>query len=117
MTPSLMSSSVIKSRSTVVLPEPDGPMIETELTGERSGDTVFSDMSTLSALVTGGEGRSLQVIKNGDVLETVPITSDPFTHEMSVQAPAQGEDRYHYQVMTGNTPESVGSYIWLRAAN
>ena len=108
---------VRNGRTVVKINGIDGPMIETELTGERSGDTVFSDMSTLSALVTGGEGRSLQVIKNGDVLETVPITSDPFMHEMSVQAPAQGEDRYHYQVMTGNTPESVGSYIWLRAAN
>ena len=94
----------------------DDPMLETELSGERVGNTVFADAATLSVRVTGGTGHSLQVIKNGAVLETQSIDSDPFTHEMSVEAPAEGEDRYRHQVVSVVTPLTVGSYVWLRAA-
>ena len=44
MTPSLINSSVISMRSTVVLPEPEGPMIETfsprAMSRQRSSSTV-----------------------------------------------------------------------------
>lgn len=92
----------------------DDPMLETELSGERVGHTVFADEGTLSVRVTGGTGLSLRVIKNGAVLETLSIDSDPFTHEMSVEAPSEGEDRYRHQVMNGVDPVTIGSYVWLR---
>ena len=98
----------------------DDPMIETELSGERVGDTVFADTATLSAIVTGGEGNELLVIKNGSMLEAVDITSDPFIHELEITAPDEGEDRYRHQVnvqrFNPNTKLTVGSYVWLRAA-
>jgi hypothetical protein len=94
----------------------DGPMLETDLSGERTGDTVFADSATLSAVVRGGAGQTLQVIKNGLTIESVSITSDPFTHETSVEAPTEGEDRYRHQVTIGVSPQTVGSYVWLRAA-
>jgi MYXO-CTERM domain-containing protein len=94
----------------------DDPMIETELTGERIGDTVFADTATLSVVVTGGEGNTLRVIKNGADIDSVPITSDSFTHELEVIAPTEGEDRYRHQVDFGITPLTVGSYVWLRSA-
>lgn len=106
---------VRNGRTVVKIGGIDGPMIETELSGQRTGDTVYADASTLSALVTNATGKTLEVIKNGEVLQTLPITTDPFTHEMSVQAPEEGEDRYRYQVMTGKIPDAVGSYVWLRA--
>jgi len=93
----------------------DDPMLETELTGERLGNTVFADTSTLSAVVTDGVGSALQVIRNGVEVEAVPITSDPFMHEMDVEAPAEGEDRYRYQVASGANLQTIGSYVWLRA--
>jgi len=93
----------------------DGPMLETELTGERVGDTVFADASTLSAVVTGGEGFSLLVFKNGEETSRIAIDSDPFTHQQEVTAPEEGEDRYRHQV-SGTTPQTNGSYVWLRAA-
>ncbi|MGB8328925.1 MAG: CehA/McbA family metallohydrolase [Polyangiales bacterium] len=95
----------------------DGPMLETALSGERIGDTVFADAATLSVTVTGGTGQALQVIKNGALVESVSIASDPFTHEMNVEAPAEGEDRYRHQVVNGNNPRAIGSYVWLRAAD
>jgi hypothetical protein len=94
----------------------DGPMLETELTGERMGDTVFADTATLSVVVRGAEGQTLQTIKNGSVIERIEITADPFTHESSVEAPAEGEDRYRHQIVIGIAPQAVGSYVWLRAA-
>jgi hypothetical protein len=94
----------------------DGPMLETELTGERMGDTVFADAATLTATVSDGVGETLQVIKNGAVVDSVAIESDPFTHDTMVDAPAVGEDRYRHQVVFGIDVHTVGSYVWLRAA-
>jgi hypothetical protein len=108
---------VRSGRTVVKINGLDGPMLETELSGERVGDTVFADTATLSVIVTGGADQTLQVFKNGAVLQTVAIASDPFTHETLVEAPAQGEDRYRHQVTIGNTPQTVGSYVWLRAAD
>jgi MYXO-CTERM domain-containing protein len=106
----------IRAGRTVVKVEGiDGPMLETELTGERVGDTVFADMSTLSVRVTGGEGLSLRVIKNGQQFgNRISIDSDPFFHELEVTAPAQGEDRYRHEVVLSG-PKTIGSYVWLRA--
>jgi len=95
----------------------DATMLETELSGARMGDTVLADAAVLSVVVTGGEGQTLQVIKNGTVLESVTVSSDPFTHEMSVEAPTEGEDRYRHQVMSGFDPQTIGGYVWLRAAD
>jgi MYXO-CTERM domain-containing protein len=109
--------AVRSGRTVVKVNGIDDPMLETELSGERVGDTVFADTATLSVRVTDGTGQSLQVIKNGAVVETLSIDSDPFIHEVSVEAPAEGEDRYRHQVMIGITAQTIGSYVWLRAAN
>lgn len=108
---------VRSGRTVVKLNGIDDPMLETELSGERVGDTVFATAATLSAVVTGGEGDTLQVIKNGEVIETVSISRDPFTHETSVEAPSSDEDRYRHQVISGIDPLTVGSYVWLRASD
>ena len=94
----------------------DDPMLVTELTGDRVGDTVFADTSTLSAEVTKGEGLTLRVIKNGRTIDQIEISSDPFTHEQEVSAPSEGEDRYRHEVVQGITTQTAGSYVWLRAA-
>jgi hypothetical protein len=67
-------------------------------------------------VIRGSEGQTLQTIKNGSVVETVTINSDPFTHVMTVDAPAEGEDRYRHKVVIGIAPQAVGSYVWFRAA-
>ncbi|MGB8222599.1 MAG: CehA/McbA family metallohydrolase [Polyangiales bacterium] len=108
---------VRSGRTAVKMNGIDDPMLETELSGERVGDTVYADTATLSVTVTQGAGQTLQIFKNGAVVETVAIASDPFTHETVVQAPVEGEDRYRHQVTLGNTPQTVGSYVWLRAAD
>lgn len=113
---SAIVDGVRAGRTVVKVKGPDEPMLETELSGQRMGDTVFADEATLSATVTGGEEDTLWVIKNGVIVDRVPITSDPFTHERQVAAPANGEDRYRHQVVFGTTAKTIGSYVWLRAA-
>jgi MYXO-CTERM domain-containing protein len=107
---------VRSGRTVVKVNSPEDPMLETELSGERMGNTVFADAATLSAVVTDGVGTTLQIIKNGAVLGSATVNSDPFTHEMSVEAPAEGEDRYRHQLVAGIDARTIGSYVWLRAA-
>ena len=45
----------------------------------------------------------------------IDVDSDPFTHELSVEASAEGEDRYRYQLVSGIDVRTIGSYVWLRA--
>jgi hypothetical protein len=108
---------VLGGRTVVKILGPDGPMIETSMTGERVGNTVFADTAVLGAVVTGGEGLTLRVIKNGSILQEVAISSDPFEHETTVDTPAEGEDRYRHEVVEGFRRQSLSSYIWLRKAD
>lgn len=108
---------VRSGRTVVKINGMDDPMLETELSGERVGDTVYADTAVLSALVTGGQGKALRVVKNGEVIATISIGSDPFLHETTVEAPASGEDRYRHQVMSSVDPVTVGSYVWLRSSD
>jgi hypothetical protein len=103
------------ARTVVKIIGPQAPMIETELTGERRGDTVFAMESTLRATVTAGDGTTLQVIKNGAVVDTVPVVGDPFVHEFETEAPATGEDRYRHALFDAtNRPLTLTSYVWLQ---
>ncbi len=104
---------VLGGRTVVKVVGPDGPMIESSMTGARVGNTVFADTAALGAVVTGGEGLTLRVIKNGSILQEVAISSDPFEHETTVDAPAEGEDRYRHEVVEGILRQSLSSYIWL----
>ena len=69
------------ARTVVKIAGPEGPMIDSALTGQRVGDTVFADQSTLAATVTAATGMTLHEVKNGATVETVAISGDPFLHE------------------------------------
>lgn len=103
-------------RTVVQIRGRDGPMIETEMDGLRKGDTVFADTSTLRATVTASAGMFLRVWKNGTLMTTVDITGDPFIHEVTVNAPVTGEDRYRHEVLDGDKLVALTSYVWLRRA-
>ncbi len=108
---------VQSGRTVVKVLGPNSPMIETELSGKRVGNTVFADHATLSVVVTGADGMSLRVIKNGDVLEVVQVSGDRFEHETAVEAPPDGEDRYRHELVKGAQRQSLSSYVWLRKAD
>jgi predicted metal-dependent phosphoesterase TrpH len=104
-------------RTVVKLEGPDGPMIDTELSGERRGDVVYADVATLRGTIAGGDGMTLRLIKNGEVFETIAIDADPFVHETEVAAPPAGEDRYHYEVSRAGGVATIASYVWLQSAD
>jgi len=110
-------AGIRSGRTVVKLEGPDGPMLETELSGERTDDTVVADEATLSVVVTGGMGLTLFVYKNGEVIDEIEVTSDPFTDEREVVAPEEGEDRYRHQVNDsgGRRPVAIGGYVWLQS--
>ena len=91
-------------------------MIDTEVSGVRRGKVVYADVSTLHATVTGGEGLSLRLIKNRELVQSVEIDSSPFEYETEVEAPTSGEDRYRYEVGRGTTAATIASYVWLQPA-
>lgn len=105
---------VRSGRTMVKVNGPGGPDLETTLSGERDGFTVFADEAVLRADVAGAQGLTLRVVKNGETLETVAIDSDPFTYETLVEAPEDGEDRYRHEVLEGPNPQTLTSYVWLR---
>jgi predicted metal-dependent phosphoesterase TrpH len=104
------------ARTVVKLEGPDGPMIDTQMSGERRGKIVYADRSTLRASVTAGDGMTLRLIKNRETLAQTSIEGDPFVHEIDVEAPLSGEDRYRYEVVRDSSPVSIASYAWLRRA-
>lgn len=108
---------VRNGRTAVKLLGPDGPMVDTTLSGDRQGNTVFADVATLRAVVAGGDGLTLQIIKNGEVIQRVPVEGEPFTHEREVTAPEEGQDRYRHEVLLGANPQTVTSYVWLQKAD
>lgn len=102
-----------EGRTVVKIAGMQAPMIETALAGERVGDTVHADRAVLQATVTGAEGSLLRIWRNGELLETIPIDSDPFVHSRDVRAPDQGEDRYRHDVFDGAV-RTIASHVWLR---
>ncbi len=107
---------VRSGRTVVKMTGPEAPMIESELSGERIGNTVYTDSTTFSGKVTDGEGTTLQVLKNGEVIESVPVASDEFEYAVEVEAPTEGGDRYRHQVVEGPRVQTLSSYVWLQKA-
>lgn len=103
------------ARTVVKFEGPDGPMVDTQASGERRGDVVYATLSTLRATVTAGSGTNLRLIKNGELMETTAVTTDPFVHEIEVESPLTGEDGYHFEVWRGSAPATIASYFWLQS--
>jgi predicted metal-dependent phosphoesterase TrpH len=106
------------ARTVVKIFGPQGPMIDTELTGRRHGDTVSATASTLRATVTAGQGMTLRVIRNGATVDGAAVAGDPFVHEFETEAPTVGEDRYRHELAdSGGVVHVVTSYVWLQRGN
>ncbi len=73
------------------------------------GDTVRAPSADFTARVTGGDGRSLVVYRNGEVFRTVPVTGNDF----STDFPAAGAGRYRLQLQRDSTIDTVSSPIYV----
>lgn len=119
-TPAILQA--IRDGHTVVkLQGPGDPMATiTTDDGHIIGDTVHSPTS-LHVTVTGGQGKQLRFVKNGNPMEPTPITGDPFALNQAVGAPDTGADRWRVEVMetdmlNGLHPITVTSHVWIAPA-
>ena len=104
-------------RTVVKLQGPDDPMIELDWSvPPPAGEATISAPSvTMSATVTGG-GDRLFVLKNGEVVQRVPIDADPFVYELAIEPPPTGEDFWRAVVIVDDAPRTVTSNVWVRWA-
>ncbi len=73
------------------------------------GDTVQARSAAFTARVTGGDGRTLTVYRNGEAFRTVAVSGGDF----STSFDSAGPGRYRLQLQRGATIETVSSPIYL----
>ena len=80
-------------------------------TGEPAimGDTVRAASAGFTARVTGGDGRSLTVLRNGEVFRSVTVSGADFATSFD----SAGPGRYRLQLQRGSTIDTVTSPIYL----
>ena len=100
----------------------DSPHIDLKATSEGQtaifGDTLASSSATFEATVKNGTGHTLWIYRDGEVVGTVPITSDEFTHEFAgVAATTDNRLGSYYRIETRETttadPQAPGLLITL----
>jgi hypothetical protein len=73
------------------------------------GDVVKAPGAGFVIRVTGGNGRRLLVVANGETIRNVPVTSDDFTFSFATG----GTGHWRVQLMNGSLVETVSSPIWI----
>lgn len=110
-----LTRALREGRAVVKLRGPGDPFLSvTSLTAlPRVQDTLVGERATLLARVTGGVGATLAWIENGVEARAVTITSDPFTDEHVLEAPAGRSARARAEVRVDGAPRTVTSHLWL----
>jgi hypothetical protein len=110
--------AIREGRTVVKLRGPDDPMIEltARTAGDgtaRVGDTVTGvGRARLTAHVTGGAGKALQIWRDGARLETIPIEADDWTRVFDYPVSGAAE-RYRAEVVDGGGRRTVTSHLWI----
>jgi hypothetical protein len=73
------------------------------------GDVVHAPGAAFSARVTGGSGSELHVVKDGALVQTIPVTSDDFPYSFD----ATGSGRWRLELMRGHLIQTESSPIWV----
>lgn len=90
----------------------DSPQLELEAVTEDGaegsfGDTLHADRATVEVTISGGDGQTLNVHKDGEPFGTVPIVGDEFSYSFeAVRDNAGGSLGTFYRIETFN-----GSYL------
>jgi len=75
------------------------------------GDTLRGPAAAFKATVTGGDGRTLLVYRDGDPFRTVPVAGNDF----STTFDAAGPGRYRLQLQRGSAIDTVSSPIYFES--
>ena len=80
-----------------------------------TGDIVEGRTVQLTVDITDGAGSTFQFVMNGEALgEPVTVDSDAFHHELEVQAPDLGEDRYRVELTEDRRIVSITSHVYVQ---
>lgn len=116
--PELSTAALVQAiregRTVVQLEGPDDPMVEL-FVGDAMIGSRTSSTTPLEAVarVTGGTGREVRFVIDGQPELPVAITSDPFDAHFSV-SPAQGRTtRVRAEVLVDGKPRTVTSHVWV----
>jgi hypothetical protein len=109
---------IAAGRTVVKLRGPDDPMVD--LTAEtadggiaRLGDTVTGvGRARLNAHVTGGDGATLEIWRDGERIDVVPIAGDDAALELDYPVTGAPE-RYRAEIVTGAGRTTVTSHVWI----
>lgn len=111
-------AAVRAGRTIVKLQDRQDPMVELRAGGAVIGDTTDLPEVTLEAVVTGGVGRTVRLVRNGVAMEPVPVDSDPFTLRFAAKAPnVLRPDRYRAEVLEDGNPRTVTSHLFVGKAS
>lgn len=101
-------------RTVVKLEGPDDPMVELSSSIPAAGDTVAAQRTTFAARVTGGAGGELVFVTDGADVAAMPVTSDDFTGELTLDAPPVGQQtRVRAELWLDGAPRTITSHQWL----
>lgn len=106
---------VKNGRTVVKLWGPSEPMIELAASVAPAGDTVTAPNVTFEAKVSGGIGRSVRFVVDGQPRDAVSVATDPFSVTLELDAPAKGEARVRAEVLESEVLRTITSHLWLRA--
>lgn len=99
----------------------DSPALEMEVTtadGQTGifGDTLVADEAEVTVTVTEGDGQVLNVIRNGEEVDSVVVRGDPFTHTFTADRSAdEGPLGTFWRVETddGESLTTIGNPVFL----
>lgn len=78
----------------------------------------FGEAATLRTVVTGGSGQLLSYFRNGELFVAVPVTADPFEHELpALRTPDEGPlgTAWRIEVRDTRSRTAIGNPIFLSA--
>lgn len=103
-----------QGRTVVKLQGPGDPMVELGADVPITDSTVRAAVAHLTATVTGGVGTQLRFVHDGERLDPIEVTSDPFTAGVDAPAaPDGGESFWRAEVWTEGHPITVTSHLWV----
>lgn len=108
-------AGIERGRTVVKLQGPADPMVELDALQAIDGDTIRADEVTLTAVITGAAGQQARWVVNGVPQGAQAIVEDPAQLELTVTAPATGQDRYRVEVLVDGDRRVVTSHLWVEA--
>ena len=107
-------SAVREGRTVVKLQGPGDPMVALTADAPITHSEIHATVAHLSATVTGGAGAQLRFVHNGERLDPLDVTSDPFTATVDAPAPTEGDESFwRAEVWTDGHPITVTSHLWV----